>query len=76
MHGFAINCDPDLSWYSRIVPCGIADAGVTSLTAEAGRPITVADVLPVLERRLLEADLAGHGLAEAHQAPPATTAVA
>ena len=30
MHGFAINCDVDLGWYDRFVPCGIADAGVTS----------------------------------------------
>ena len=52
MHGFALNCDCDLSWYDRIVPCGIADAAVTSLSAEAGRRITVADVLPVAEREL------------------------
>jgi lipoyl(octanoyl) transferase len=52
MHGFAPNCDCDLSWYDRIVPCGISDATVTSLTAEAGRPITVADALPVAEREL------------------------
>jgi lipoyl(octanoyl) transferase len=43
MHGFALNCDCDLGWYDRIVPCGIRDAGVTSLTAEAGRTITVPD---------------------------------
>jgi lipoyl(octanoyl) transferase len=61
MHGFAINCDADLSWYSRIVPCGIPDAGVTSLSAEAGREVPVADVLPVLERHLAAADLPGHG---------------
>lgn len=55
MHGFALNCDPDLSWYDRIVPCGIADAGVTSLSAELGRDVTVRDVIPVVERRLVEA---------------------
>lgn len=52
MHGFALNCDCDLTWYSRIVPCGISDAAVTSLSAEAGRQITIADVLPVVERQL------------------------
>jgi lipoyl(octanoyl) transferase len=52
MHGFALNCDADLDWYSRIIPCGIADAGVTSLTAELGRTITVAEVSPVVERHL------------------------
>ncbi|WP_431907000.1 lipoyl(octanoyl) transferase LipB [Micromonospora carbonacea] len=51
-HGFSINCDCDLAHFDRIVPCGIRDAGVTSLTAELGRPITVADVLPVVERHL------------------------
>jgi lipoyl(octanoyl) transferase len=55
MHGFALNCDCDLSWYDRIVPCGIRDAGVTTLSAEAGRPITVAEVTPVVERHLAEA---------------------
>jgi lipoyl(octanoyl) transferase len=52
MHGFALNCDCDLSWYDRIVPCGISDAAVTSLSAETGSPITVTDVLPVVEREL------------------------
>jgi lipoyl(octanoyl) transferase len=51
-HGFALNCDPDLSHYDRFVPCGIRDAGVTSLSVELGRPLTVADALPVVERHL------------------------
>jgi len=52
MHGFALNCDCDLSWSSVIVPCGIADAGVTSLSRELGRPVPTAEVLPVAERHL------------------------
>jgi lipoyl(octanoyl) transferase len=54
MHGFALNCDVDLGWYDRFVPCGIADAGVTSLSAELGRDVTVHEVLPLVERRLDE----------------------
>jgi lipoyl(octanoyl) transferase len=52
LHGFAINCDPDLTWFDRIVPCGISDAGVTSLSKELGREVSVSEVLPVVERRL------------------------
>ena len=55
MHGLALNCDCDLSWYDRIVACGIRDAGTTTLSAETGRRITVAEVTPVLERHLAEA---------------------
>ena len=54
MHGFALNCDVDLSWYDRFVPCGISDAGVTSLSAELGRDVTVEEVVPYVERHLTE----------------------
>ena len=57
MHGFALNCDADLTWADNIVACGIPDAGVSSLTREAGRTITVQDVLPYAEKHL--ADILG-----------------
>lgn len=52
MHGFALNCDCDLSWAQTIVPCGIPDAGVTTLSQELGRDVTVVEVLPFVEKRL------------------------
>jgi lipoyl(octanoyl) transferase len=52
MHGFALNCDVDMNWYDRFVPCGIADAGVTSLTRELGRDVPVTEVIPVIEGHL------------------------
>jgi lipoyl(octanoyl) transferase len=54
MHGFALNADVDLSWYDRFVPCGIADAGVTSLSLELDRDVSVQEVVPVVERHLGE----------------------
>ena len=55
MHGFALNVDPDLSYYDRIVPCGIPEAGVTSLANELNRKIEIEEVTPVLERHIFEA---------------------
>ena len=55
MHGLALNCDCDLSWYDRIVPCGIRDAGVTSLSYELGREVTVAEALPPARDAVLAA---------------------
>lgn len=57
MHGFALNCNNDLSWFDQIVPCGIRDAGVTTLSKELGRNISVADVAESAEfhlRRVFE----------------------
>jgi lipoyl(octanoyl) transferase len=52
MHGFALNCDPDLTAFDRIVPCGLTDADVTSLSRELGRDVTVAEVTELVEPRL------------------------
>jgi lipoyl(octanoyl) transferase len=52
MHGFQLNCDCDMAAYDKIVPCGIRDAGVTSLTQELARDVPVAEVLPLVERHL------------------------
>jgi lipoyl(octanoyl) transferase len=54
MHGFALNVNPDLAAFSQIVPCGIADADVTSLEVELARPITIEEVAPLVERHVFE----------------------
>jgi lipoyl(octanoyl) transferase len=54
MHGFALNVNPDLAAFRQIVPCGIADADVTSLEIELGRSITNDEVAPLVERHVVE----------------------
>jgi len=55
MHGFELNCNPDLAAFDKIVPCGIRDAGVTSLSYELGREVTVAEALPPARDAVLSA---------------------
>jgi lipoyl(octanoyl) transferase len=54
MHGFALNVNPDLAGFNRIIPCGIDDATVTSISAELGREINVNDVIDLVEKHLTE----------------------
>ena len=59
MHGFSLNCDPDLTAYQQIVPCGIQGVGVTSLAVELGRPVPVDEVIDPVEAALRKDGLAG-----------------
>ena len=52
MHGFALNVNPDLSAYDQIIPCGILDAKVTSLSVELNRPISISEVMPILQKHI------------------------
>ena len=55
MHGFALNVNPDLTWFDRIVPCGIPDAAVPSMSAELGRTVSIEEVIPFVEKHMYEA---------------------
>ena len=52
MHGFALNCNNSLEAFRRIVPCGIGDADVTTISLELGRDVSVAEVTPLIEEEL------------------------
>src|SRR3954466_15832258 len=54
MHGFALNCDPDMSAFANMIPCGIVDAGATSLSAELDRNVPVAGVIDAVEAAMRE----------------------
>lgn len=53
-HGLGLNCNTDLQWFDNIVPCGIPDKGVTSVTQELGKEVTVQDVEPLLLKAFSE----------------------
>jgi lipoyl(octanoyl) transferase len=55
MHGFALNCNPDLRGFDRIIPCGLDDAEVTSLSAELGREVAISEVTPAVVSALVAA---------------------
>ncbi len=52
MHGFALNCDPDMAAFANMIPCGIVDAGATSLTTELGRDVPVSEVIDAVEEAM------------------------
>jgi lipoyl(octanoyl) transferase len=52
MHGFALNCDPDMTAFANMIPCGIPDAGVTSLSVEVGRDVTVDEAIEPVEKAM------------------------
>lgn len=76
MHGFALNCDVDLAAYGRIVPCGIEDAGTTSLSVELGRTVGVNEVAPLVRTHLARALDPLRAATRAHAAGSRTSAPA
>ncbi|MBM7278226.1 lipoyl(octanoyl) transferase LipB [Gordonia rubripertincta] len=76
LHGFALNIDPDMSAFEAIVPCGIADAGVTSLSRELAQPISVASLLDTVAAAVLDAlDTPWEEAAATGSEAPATASV-
>jgi lipoyl(octanoyl) transferase len=76
LHGFALNCSTDLSWFDAIVPCGLGDEGVASLSELAGREVTVAGMtLPVLRHfeRVFDVELRSNAVEAARFAPAAVS---
>ncbi len=69
MHGFALNCSNSFDAYDSIVACGLADAGVTSISRELGQTITPADVIPLVERHFGPLVHAAVGTAPAFRTP-------
>ena len=63
LHGFAVNCDTEMSWFEGIVACGLTDRGVTSLSQLAGRDVSVTEMRPLVEAHL--ADVFGLDLSAA-----------
>ena len=54
MHGFSLNCNNSFEPYDRIVACGLADAGVTSISRELGRDVTTAQVVPIVQAAFID----------------------
>lgn len=74
MHGLELNCNADLGEFDRIVPCGISDAGVTSLSTELGREVPVAEALPLVRQGVLDALEGTLPITERNIPRPETTA--
>ncbi len=55
MHGFALNVNPDLASFGAIIPCGFTDSGVTSISQELGRTVSIDEVAPLVEKYMYEA---------------------